>query len=339
MVYQETFAGIVGWTVVPTFVTNTLHTLWYSFRYSSKSAAIPPRGSAQHTRDRNWILCGVILFYLLYLIRNVDRALEPSHYDVLDLKFHSFTQKQLKSNFRKASLQYHPDKVGDASADIFVKIRDAYEVLSDPTLRQAYDWFGPTALKCTTCKTTKDYLRNGINEILVMSATTAGLLMVLGWLGRATYGRYWRYTLLAAAGLLELSMVQNTTPNRILSWLLPNRVTFEQIILLRQVYLSTAIAVSQIGPVLWPNHDTTRPKLAGSSREWLQRLEELTTTSHDEFLTETKSTMEALTSSQDSNAHLRDQFSRLVLECTLHQDQHLLTIKTSILSRMVTDKA
>ncbi len=116
MVDQETFAGIVGWMFVPSFVTNILHTLWYSYRYSTKTAAIPPRGSPKHTRDRNFILCGVILFYLLYLIRSVDRALEPSHYEILDLGFHSFTQKQLKTNFRKASLQHHPDKVGDAGA-------------------------------------------------------------------------------------------------------------------------------------------------------------------------------------------------------------------------------
>ncbi|KAG9327361.1 hypothetical protein KVV02_005937 [Mortierella alpina] len=338
MVYQETFAGIVGWTVVPNFVTNTLHSLWYSFRYSTKSAAIPPRGSAKHTRDRNWILCGVVLVYLVYLIRNVDRALEPSHYDVLDLGFHSFTQKQLKTNFRKASLQYHPDKAGDTGADVFVRIRAAHEVLSDPTLRQAYDWFGPASFKCTTCQTTKDYLRNGINEIFVMYGTTAAVLMLMGWAGRATYGRYWRYTLLAAIGLLELSMVQNTSPNRILGWLMPHRVTFEQIVLLRQIYLSTAIAIPQIGPILWPSNNR-QPKISGSSKEWLKRLEDLTIASNDQFLTETKWTMEALTGSQDLEVQLREQFSRLFLECRLHQDQHLGSIKTSIVSRMVADKA
>ncbi|KAF9574130.1 hypothetical protein EC968_007382 [Mortierella alpina] len=337
MVYQETFAGIIGWAVLPSFVTNALLTLWYSFRYSTKSAAIPPRGSVKHTRDRNFILCGVILTYLLYMIRNVDRALEPSHYDILDLGFHAFTQKQLKTNFRKASLQYHPDKVGDAGADIFVRIRAAHEVLSDPTLRQAYDWFGPNAFRCTTCTTTKDYLKHGVNEIYVMYSVTATALLFMGWLGKATYGRYWRYTLLAGIGLLELSLVQNTSPNHILSWLMPNRVTFQQVILLRQICLSTAIAVNQIGPIFWPSQNN--PKIAGSPKEWLKRLEDLTTTSNEQFLTETQSMMLALAGSQDLNAHLREQFSSLVLECRLHQDQHLGAIKTSIVSRMVTDKA
>ncbi|KAF9957804.1 hypothetical protein BGZ72_001335 [Mortierella alpina] len=339
MVYQETFAGIVGWAVVPSFVTNILHTLWYSFSYSNKSAAIPPRGSAKHTQDRNRILCAVILSYLLYLIHSVDRSLEPSHYDILDLGFHTFTQKQLKTNFRKASLQYHPDKVGDAGAEIFLKIRAAHEVLSDPTLRQAYDWFGPSSFKCTTCTTTKDYLRNGLNEIFVMYGTTALVLMLMGWLNKANYGRYWRYTLLAAIGLLELSVVQNTTPNRLLGWIMPNRVTFEQIVILRQIYLSSAIAVGQIGPIFWPSN--TQPKVSGTPKEWLKRLEDLTTLLDAQFLKETQSSMEALASSgsQDLNAHLKEQFSRLVLECRLHQDQRLSTIKTSIVSRMAPDKA
>lgn len=159
-----------------------------------------------------------------------------------------------------------------------MKIRGAHEVLSDPTLRQAYDWFGPSSFKCTTCTTTKDYLRNGINEIFVMYGTTTVVLMFMSWLGKATYGRYWRYTLLAATGLLELSLVQNTSPNRILAWLMPNRVTFEQIVILRQVYLSSAIAVNQVGPIFWPSNDK-KPKASGSLKECLKRLEDLTTLS------------------------------------------------------------
>jgi hypothetical protein len=44
------------------------------------------------------------------------RTIEENHYDTLGLKFRSFTQKQVKTNFRKASLQYHPDKAGQTGA-------------------------------------------------------------------------------------------------------------------------------------------------------------------------------------------------------------------------------
>ncbi|KAF9907915.1 hypothetical protein EC991_010428 [Linnemannia zychae] len=91
--------------------------------------------------------------------------METNHYDTLGLKFSSFSQKQLKTNFRKASLQYHPDKVGEAGAEIFVRIRAAHEVLVDPTLRLAYDRFGPSILSCTRCKTNKDYFNEGFKSV------------------------------------------------------------------------------------------------------------------------------------------------------------------------------
>ena len=42
--------------------------------------------------------------------------------------------------YRKASLAVHPDKSNDAAAEAaFVRVREAYRVLSDPTLRARYD--------------------------------------------------------------------------------------------------------------------------------------------------------------------------------------------------------
>ena len=55
----------------------------------------------------------------------------------------------LKSAFRKAAMQHHPDRnPGDSSAEQkFKEINEAYEVLSDPQKRAAYDRFGHDAFK------------------------------------------------------------------------------------------------------------------------------------------------------------------------------------------------
>lgn len=55
----------------------------------------------------------------------------------------------LKSAFRKLAMQYHPDKnPGDAEAERkFKELNEAYQVLSDPQKRGAYDRFGHQAFE------------------------------------------------------------------------------------------------------------------------------------------------------------------------------------------------
>lgn len=55
----------------------------------------------------------------------------------------------LKSAFRKLAMQYHPDKnPGDTEAERkFKEINEAYQVLSDPQKRGAYDRFGHAAFE------------------------------------------------------------------------------------------------------------------------------------------------------------------------------------------------
>lgn len=55
----------------------------------------------------------------------------------------------LKSAFRKLAMQYHPDRnPGDAEAERkFKELNEAYQVLSDPQKRSAYDRFGHAAFE------------------------------------------------------------------------------------------------------------------------------------------------------------------------------------------------
>ena len=70
------------------------------------------------------------------------------YYEVLGVA-KSATEAELKSAFRKAAMQWHPDKnPGDKSAEVkFKEINEAYQCLSDGQKRAAYDRYGHAAFE------------------------------------------------------------------------------------------------------------------------------------------------------------------------------------------------
>ena len=67
-------------------------------------------------------------------------------YDVLGVD-RSATQDEIKSAFRKLAAQHHPDKNpgDDGAQQRFKELNAAYQILSDPQKRAAFDRFGAGA--------------------------------------------------------------------------------------------------------------------------------------------------------------------------------------------------
>jgi curved DNA-binding protein CbpA len=64
----------------------------------------------------------------------------PNYYEVLGLK-PGASQDEIKKSFRSLALKYHPDKNrgSEESKQKFMRIVEAYEVLSDTQSRRKYD--------------------------------------------------------------------------------------------------------------------------------------------------------------------------------------------------------
>lgn len=62
------------------------------------------------------------------------------YYDLLGVPRNA-TSDEIRSSFRKLSLEVHPDRNGgdEASSDAFKELSEAHEILTDPDARLAYD--------------------------------------------------------------------------------------------------------------------------------------------------------------------------------------------------------
>src|SRR5258708_941556 len=71
---------------------------------------------------------------------------QQDYYEVLGIT-RTATPEEIKKAFRRLAMQYHPDRNKEPEAETrFKEINEAFEVLSDPEKRSAYDRFGHAGL-------------------------------------------------------------------------------------------------------------------------------------------------------------------------------------------------
>ena len=72
-------------------------------------------------------------------------ALEGDLYGALEMYDVTYdaTEKMITKAYRKMAIKYHPDKLGDKlterDKEVWLKIQEAYETLTDPVKKRKYD--------------------------------------------------------------------------------------------------------------------------------------------------------------------------------------------------------
>ncbi|CAI5703552.1 unnamed protein product [Peronospora effusa] len=76
------------------------------------------------------------------------KVMSMVYYDLMDIKSDA-TPEEIKKAYRRKALQLHPDKRGNTpeSQEEFTRMKQAYDVLSDPQKREVYDRVGEDGIK------------------------------------------------------------------------------------------------------------------------------------------------------------------------------------------------
>ena len=78
-----------------------------------------------------------------------DHVHSDDYYEVLGVE-KTATEDQIKKAYRKLAIKWHPDKNPDnkeQAEEVFKKVGEAYEVLSNAEKRQIYDRYGKEGLQ------------------------------------------------------------------------------------------------------------------------------------------------------------------------------------------------
>ncbi|KND02969.1 uncharacterized protein SPPG_02044 [Spizellomyces punctatus DAOM BR117] len=311
------------WTFVPSMATKFLQKQYYSFRSSKKP---PTPSEAQFHYSVIYVL--VVVVYLIYSFVQVERNLPPTYYDFLDVS-RNCDARDLRSQFRQMSLLYHPDKLQSLPESErvlhetrYLQIRQAYDILKEPIKRAAYDKYGLTSHDCQRCATEREYLMKALPNFITFYGGSAVFLVILSMLGTLNFGRYWRFVGLLSMGCFEAKILfsgPSSTALLVLRTLLPWRTLHEQIIMLHQLFVVVFIAISQLGPILFPEDKRT-------VKQMMLELENLTNLQLKESTRSFRSAFEPFARDPVAVADVQKKMEKLAVDLQLLEGNADLTV-------------
>lgn len=229
--------SLLSWYFLPNFATQLLLRVIYSLQPTLRPTVQPqsPPHVVVKENERaqthyRWARIGVIVAYLVWSLWSsystvfntpnfytslqlpVGVALEETlgagaeGFDGAGVNFSNGAREvvNLKSHWKRLARVYHPDKVGPAGEERFIAMRGAYEVLSDPVKRYAYDRyvsglsvlpglvetklsicmcrFGPDVAQWTKCSTAREFMMEGLSKSVGFYGISVASLLLFSYM-------------------------------------------------------------------------------------------------------------------------------------------------------------
>jgi hypothetical protein len=287
---MNSILSLGGWSFVPDFATKHVLNFVYqtpAIHRTLRMTPSPPH-TAQYRRHYGVTFAFVVLGYLLYTLFDKVKNMPPNFYEVLGVAS-TVDDAGLKAAFRQFAKRNHPDRpeVGKQGEALFIFVRNVFEGLKEPAVRFGYDRFGPEALKWKgQCVTKAEFLWHGM--LTSSGYHIVSVLVLLFWtaLGRSTPFTFvrifssiylnrtnecgwlqWRWILFFTLLVAEVALLTTPSPslsNRhitILHKFFPQRVVYQHILFLHQLFMFLNVALLRVTPYLIPVDEFADPRV------------------------------------------------------------------------------
>ncbi|KAG5722016.1 Chaperone protein dnaJ [Termitomyces sp. T112] len=286
--------SLVGWSIVPDFITKNLLSLLHRFAILS----VPTTQPAYRKQYALTFAC-VVLGYLSYNLIDSARSMPPNFYQILGVE-PMVDEQGLKVAFRHFAKRNHPDRpgVGRDGEELFIMVRDVYEALKNPVVRFAYDRFGPDVLQWSkTCTTTREYIQRGLIQSSGYHVVVGSFLIFWSFVGSSSGPNpvsFWRYLLYATLFVAEISLILSPSPSSLptstlalkglvttytthtpLHTLFPQRLIFQHILFLHQLFVFLSFALGRVVPVLLSAFSPNNTLSPAQTQELIQEIFQL----------------------------------------------------------------
>ncbi|KAI9643977.1 hypothetical protein NHQ30_007329 [Ciborinia camelliae] len=189
---------------------------------------------------------------------------------------------------------HHPDKVSSSErtpeqTELFINLKQAYEVLSDPVKRFAYERFGPKVGDWPSkISSMKDHAIHGFYIAVPWYMGVAIFNFFQDISGYMKRGKYWRWVALFLIFVFELHMISRpyfpVVATKVINPILtkftshPPYLPFQLMELFQQMLVTLHLAFAQLGPLLespTASSETGNPEIV--LKQQLDRLEQVAT--------------------------------------------------------------
>ncbi|CAE6467473.1 hypothetical protein ACGC1H_004990 [Rhizoctonia solani] len=264
----------LAWWFLPNMATSALlRTVYQLLPPFGLSHWVPSSESPKRMQHYRFAFALVVLSYLGWTL--VQSLLEqpPSFYFLLGVDTNA-SDGEIKSAYRNFAKRNHPDRVGPAGEPLFIQVRDAYEALKHPIKRYGYDRFGFDALGWKVAENPHAMLWQGLESAMRYYLPTGVIMLVMAIMGWGGTSSYWRHIAWALVASLEACIIVGFNPLApylgflqpamrlsILQSLIPSFAPYQWTFFLRETFVSVAVAIGVVVPVVFPPPPTKKEEL------------------------------------------------------------------------------